>query len=49
MNWSMFTANRTTSWAWTVGRRHRDLARELNLGTDIMTARDPIMIKAGRP
>jgi hypothetical protein len=57
MNWSMFTADRTTHLKIVmVGLAAALLfavigtsARELNLGTDIMTARVPTVIKAGAP
>ena len=57
MNWSMHTANRTTHLEIAVVGLAGALmialigisARELNLGTDIMTARAPTVIKAGGP
>jgi len=57
MNWSMHTANRTTHLKIVVvglaGAFMIALigisARELNLGTDIMTAQTPTVIKAGGP
>ena len=55
MNWSMHTANRTTHLKIVVVGLAGALmialigisARELNLGTDIMTAQTPTIIKAG--
>ncbi len=57
MNWSMYTADRTTHLKIVVvGLATAVLisvigisARELNLGTDIMTAQAPTVIKAGGP
>ena len=57
MNWSMHTANRTTHLKIVVIGLAAALmialigisARELNLGTDIMTAQTPTVIKAGGP
>ncbi len=57
MNWSMQTANRTTHLKIVVVGLAGALmialigisARELNLGTDIMTAQTPTVIKAGGP
>ena len=57
MNWSMHTANRTTHLKIVVVGFAGALmialigisARELNLGTDIMTAQIPTVIKAGGP
>jgi hypothetical protein len=57
MNWSMHTANRTTHVKiMVVGFAAALLiavigisARDLNLGTDIMTAQTPTVIKAGGP
>ncbi len=57
MNWSMYTADRTTHLKIVVIGLTAALliavigisARELNLGTDIMSARSPTMIKAGGP
>jgi hypothetical protein len=57
MNWSMYTANRTTHLKIVVVGLATALmiavigisARELNLGTDIMTAQTPTVIKAGGP
>ena len=57
MNWSMYTANRTTHIKVVVVGFAAALmiavigvsARELNLGTDIMTAQTPTVIKAGGP
>ncbi|MGA9083100.1 MAG: hypothetical protein WB390_11655 [Pseudolabrys sp.] len=58
MNWSMYTANRTTHLKIVVVGLAAALmiavigisARELNLGTDIMTAQPPpTVIKAGGP
>ncbi len=57
MNWSMHTANRTTHLKIAVVGLAGALmfaligisARELNLGTDIMTAQTPTVIKAGGP
>jgi hypothetical protein len=55
MNWSMYTADRTTHLKIVVVGLAAALlvsvisisARELNLGTDIMTAQAPTVIKAG--
>jgi len=57
MNWSMYTADRTTHLKIVVVGLAAALliavigisARELNLGTDIMTAQAPTVIKAGAP
>jgi hypothetical protein len=57
MNWSMYTADRTTHLKIVVVGLIAALlvsvigisARELNLGTDIMTAQAPTVIKAGAP
>jgi hypothetical protein len=57
MNWSLYTADRTTHLKIVVvGLIAAVLvsvigisARELNLGTDIMTAQAPTVIKAGGP
>jgi hypothetical protein len=57
VNWSMHTANRTTHLKIVVVGLAGALmialigisARELNLGTDIMTAQTPTVIKAGGP
>lgn len=57
MNWSMYTADRTTHLKIVVvGLAAAVLiavigiaARELNLGTDILTAQNPTVIKAGGP
>ena len=57
MNWSMYTANRTTHLKIVVGGLIAAIlvsvigisARELNLGTDIMAAQAPTVIKAGGP
>ena len=57
MNWSMHTADRTTHLKIVVVGLVAALliavigisGRELNLGTDIMTARNPTVIKAGAP
>jgi hypothetical protein len=57
MNWSMHTADRSTHLKIVaVGLVAAFLiavigisARELNLGTDIMTAQNPTVIKAGGP
>ena len=57
MNWSMYTANRATHLKIVVVGLAAALmiavigisARELNLGTDIMTAQTPTVIKAGGP
>ena len=57
MNWSMYTADRTTHLKIVVVGLAAALliavisisARELNLGTDIMTAQTPTVIKAGGP
>jgi hypothetical protein len=57
MNWSMYTADRTTHLKIVVVGLVAALmiavigisARELNLGTDILTAQNPAVIKAGGP
>jgi len=57
MNWSMYTADRTTHLKIVVVGLTAALlisvigisARELNLGTDIMTAQTPTVFKAGGP
>ncbi len=57
MNWSMYTADRTTHLKIVVVGLCAALlisvigisAREFNLGTDIMTAQSPTTIKAGGP
>jgi hypothetical protein len=57
MNWSLYTADRTTHLKIVVVGLTAALliaiigisARELNLGTDIMTAQTPPVIKAGGP
>jgi hypothetical protein len=57
MNWSMYTADRTTHLKIVVVGLAAALliavigisARELNLGTDILTAKAPSVIKAGAP
>jgi hypothetical protein len=57
MNWSMYTADRTTHLKIVVVGLVAALlisvigisAREFNLGTDIMTAQAPTVIKAGGP
>ena len=57
MNWSMYTADRTTHLKIVVVGLVAALlisvigisAREFNLGTDIMTAQGPTVIKAGAP
>ena len=57
MNWSMYTADRTTHLKIVVVGLAAALliavigisARELNLGTDIMTAQGPTVIKVGGP
>jgi hypothetical protein len=57
MNWSMYTADRTTHLKIVVVGLTAALmiavigisARELNLGTDIMTAQPPTVLKAGGP
>jgi hypothetical protein len=57
MNWSMYTADRTTHLKFVVVGLAAALliavigisARELNLGTDIMTAQAPAVYKAGGP
>ncbi|MBI3702877.1 MAG: hypothetical protein HY244_03260 [Rhizobiales bacterium] len=57
MNWSMYTADRTTHLKIVVVGLCAALliavvgisARSLNLGTDIMTAQSPTVIKAGGP
>ena len=57
MNWSMYTANRTTHLKIVVVGLVAALmiavigisAHELNLGTDIMSAQTPTVIKAGAP
>ena len=55
MNWSLYTADRTTHLKIVVVGLAAALliavigisARELNLGTDVMTAQNPTVIKAG--
>ena len=57
MNWSLYTADRTTHLKIVVVGLAAALliavigisARELNLGTDVMTAQNPTVIKAGGP
>jgi hypothetical protein len=57
MNWSLYTADRTTHLKIVVVGLAAALliavigisARELNLGTDILTAQGPTVIKAGGP
>ena len=57
MNWSMYTADRTTHLKIVVVGLAAALmiavigiaARELNLGTDVMAAQTPAIIKAGAP
>jgi hypothetical protein len=52
MNWSMYTADRTTHLKIVVVGLLAALGiatSELNLGTDIMTAQGPTVIKAGAP
>jgi hypothetical protein len=57
MNWSMYTADRTTHLKIVVVGLAAALliavigisARELNLGTDVLTAQGPSVIKAGGP
>jgi hypothetical protein len=57
MNWSMYTADRTTHLKIVVVGLAAALlisvigisAREFNLGTDIMTAQAPTVVKAGGP
>ncbi len=57
MNWSMYTADRTTHLKIVVVGLCAALlisvigisAREFNLGTDVMTAQSPTVIKAGGP
>ena len=57
MNWSMYTADRTTHLKIVVVGLSAALliavigisARELNLGTDILTAQAPSVVKAGGP
>jgi hypothetical protein len=57
MNWSIYTADRTTHLKIVVVGLTAALmiavigisARELNLGTDILTAQNPSIIKAGGP
>ncbi len=57
MNWSMYTADRTTHLKIVVVGLVAALliavigisARDYNLGTDIMTAQSPSVIKAGGP
>jgi hypothetical protein len=57
MNWSMYTADRTTHLKIVVVGLAAALlisvigisARTLNLGTDIMTAQSPTVFKAGGP
>ena len=57
MNWSLYTADRTTHLKIVVVGLAAALliaiigisARELNLGTDVMAAQNPTVIKAGGP
>jgi hypothetical protein len=57
MNWSIYTADRTTHLKIVVVGLAAALliavigisARELNLGTDVLTAKAPAVIKAGGP
>jgi hypothetical protein len=57
MNWSMYTADRTTHLKIVVVGLATALlisvisiaAQQLNLGTDILTAQTPTVIKAGGP
>lgn len=57
MNWSIYTADRTTHLKIVVVGLAAALliavigisARELNLGTDILTAQNPTIIRAGGP
>ena len=57
MNWSMYTANRTTHLKIVVVGLSAALliavigisAHKLNLGTDILTAQVPTVVKAGGP
>jgi hypothetical protein len=57
MNWSLYRADRTTHLKIVIVGLAAALliavigisARELNLGTDIMTAQNPTVIKAGGP
>jgi hypothetical protein len=57
MNWSMYTADRTTHLKIVVVGLAAALliavigiaAQQLNLGTDILTAQGPTVIKAGAP
>ena len=57
MNWSLYTADRSTHLKIVVVGLTAALliavigisARELNLGTDILTAQTPAVIKAGGP
>jgi hypothetical protein len=57
MNWSMYTADRTTHLKIVVVGLAAALliavigisARQLNLGTDILTAQNPSIIKVGGP
>ncbi|HVZ51577.1 MAG TPA: hypothetical protein VG986_06400 [Pseudolabrys sp.] len=57
MNWSMYTADRTTHLKIVVVGLAAALliavigiaARNLNLGTDVLTAQNPTVIKAGGP
>lgn len=57
MNWSMYTADRTTHLKIVVVGLSAALliavigiaAQQFNLGTDILTAQTPTMIKAGGP
>jgi hypothetical protein len=57
MNWSIYTADRATHLKIVVVGLTAALliavisisARELNLGTDIMTAQTPTVVKAGGP
>ena len=57
MNWSMYTADRTTHLKIVVVGLAAAImiavvgisARDLNMGTDIMTAQGPTVIRAGGP
>ena len=57
MNWSLYTADRTTHLKIVVVGLATELlitvigiaAQQLNLGTDILTAQAPTVIKAGGP
>ena len=57
MNWSLYTADRTTHLKIVVVGLAAALliavigisARELNLGTDVMTAQNPTVFKSGGP